>query len=36
LPTTYAIVALFAFVSGVHYVFQVARLMKESETETKD
>jgi len=33
LPTTYTIVALLAFVSGVHYVFQVARLMKEEETE---
>jgi len=31
LPTTYAIVALLAFVSGVHYVFQVAWLMKEEE-----
>jgi cardiolipin synthase len=32
LPTTYAIVVLLAFVSGVHYVFQVAKLMKEEET----
>jgi len=31
LPTTYAIVVLLAFVSGAHYVFQVARLMKEDE-----
>jgi cardiolipin synthase len=31
LPTTYSIVALLAFVSGVHYVFQVARLMKDEE-----
>lgn len=29
LPTTYFIVALLAFASGVHYIFQVARLMKE-------
>jgi cardiolipin synthase len=31
LPTTYTLVALIAFASGVHYVFQVARLMKEEE-----
>jgi hypothetical protein len=31
LPTTYAFVVLLAFVSGVHYVFQVAKLMKEEE-----
>jgi cardiolipin synthase len=31
LPTTYTLVALVAFASGVHYVFQVARLMKEEE-----
>lgn len=31
LPSTYTIVVLFAFVSGVHYVFQVSRLMKEEE-----
>jgi cardiolipin synthase len=31
LPTTYAMVALLAFVSGLHYIFQVARLMKEEE-----
>ena len=31
LPTTYTIVTLLAFVSGVHYVFQVARLMGEAE-----
>lgn len=31
LPTTYTIVVLLAFVSGVHYVFQVARLMNEDE-----
>jgi phosphatidylglycerophosphate synthase len=29
LPTTYTIVTLLAFVSGVHYVFQVATLMGE-------
>jgi cardiolipin synthase len=32
LPTTYTIVTLLAFVSGVHYVFQVARLMRDEET----
>ncbi|MGB7069815.1 MAG: CDP-alcohol phosphatidyltransferase family protein [Pyrinomonadaceae bacterium] len=31
LPTVYVIVVLFAFVSGVHYIFHVARLMKEEE-----
>lgn len=31
LPTAYAVVALMAFVSGVHYIFQVARLMNEGE-----
>jgi len=31
LPTTYTIVTLLAFVSGVHYVFQVATLMGEAE-----
>lgn len=29
LPTTYTIVALFAALSGVHYIFHVAKLMKE-------
>jgi len=29
LPTTYVIIVLLVFVSGIHYVFQVARLMKE-------
>lgn len=29
LPTTYFIVVLLVVISGVHYVFQVARLMKE-------
>ncbi len=31
LPTTYTVVAMLAFISGVHYVFQVARLMKQDE-----
>ena len=31
LPTTYTIVTLFAFLSGVHYIFYVARLMREAE-----
>ena len=31
LPTVYTIVAAFAFFSGVHYIFHVARLMKEEE-----
>ena len=31
LPTTYSIVVFFAFVSGVHYIFHVARLMKEED-----
>lgn len=31
LPTTYTIVVFLAFVSGVHYIFQVARLMKQAE-----
>lgn len=31
LPTIYAVVALFAFASGIHYVFFVAKLMNESE-----
>jgi cardiolipin synthase len=29
LPSVYTIVVLLAFVSGVHYIFHVARLMKE-------
>jgi len=33
LPTVYTIVALVAFVSGVHYIFHVARLMKDDEKE---
>lgn len=31
LPTTYFIVVLLAFVSGIHYIFHVARLMKMEE-----
>jgi cardiolipin synthase len=31
LPTTYSVVVFFAFVSGFHYIFHVARLMKEEE-----
>jgi cardiolipin synthase len=32
LPTTYFIVVLLAFASGFHYVFHVARLMRETES----
>ena len=31
LPTTYTIVTLFALLSGIHYIFHVARLMREAE-----
>ncbi len=31
LPTVYVIVVLFAAASGLHYVFQISRLMKEDE-----
>ncbi len=31
LPTTYFIVVLLAFVSGFHYVFHIARLMREAD-----
>ena len=34
LPTTYSIVVFFAFVSGVHYIFHVARLMREDDART--
>jgi cardiolipin synthase len=34
LPTTYSIVVFFAFVSGFHYIFHVARLMKEEEVKS--
>jgi cardiolipin synthase (CMP-forming) len=36
LPTTYSVVVFFAFVSGVHYIFHVARLMKEEDTKTPE
>ena len=32
LPTTYFIVVLLAFASGFHYVFHVARLMREADS----
>jgi len=31
LPTVYTTVALFAVLSGVHYIFFVARLMREAD-----
>jgi cardiolipin synthase len=31
LPTTYFIVVLLAFVSGIHYIFHVAKLMREDD-----
>jgi cardiolipin synthase (CMP-forming) len=34
LPTTYFIVVLLAFVSGIHYIFHVARLMREEDVAT--
>src|SRR5688572_20355889 len=34
LPTVYTSVAFFAVISGVHYVFHVARLMREEEART--
>ncbi len=36
LPTVYFIVVLLAFASGIHYIFHVARLMKDAEVETKN
>jgi cardiolipin synthase len=33
LPTTYVIVVFFAVVSGIHYIFQVAGLMKDNENQ---
>jgi cardiolipin synthase len=33
LPTVYTIVAAFAVFSGIHYIFHVARLMREAEKE---
>lgn len=35
LPTVYTAVAFFAVVSGVHYIFHVARLMKDEPVEPK-
>lgn len=35
LPVTYFFVVLLAFVSGFHYIFHVARLMKEAEKTSK-
>lgn len=35
LPTTYAIVAFFAVFSGIHYIFQVAGLMRAEEEQRK-
>jgi cardiolipin synthase (CMP-forming) len=35
LPTVYTLVALFAVVSGIHYIFHVARLMREEEAQSK-
>ena len=31
LPTTYVVVAAFAVFSGIHYIFHVAKLMREDE-----
>ena len=36
LPVTYSIVVLLAFISGFHYIFHVARLMKEAEKTSKN
>ena len=36
LPITYTIVVLLAFASGFHYIFFVARLMKDAEIETQN
>ncbi|HMT08663.1 MAG TPA: CDP-alcohol phosphatidyltransferase family protein [Pyrinomonadaceae bacterium] len=36
LPTVYITVAFFAFASGIHYIFQVMRLMRESEDANDD
>ena len=35
LPTVYFIVVLIAFVSGIHYIFHVAKLMREDEEKAK-
>jgi cardiolipin synthase (CMP-forming) len=36
LPTTYFIVVLLAAASGLHYIFHVARLMKEEESQNRE
>lgn len=36
LPTTYAITAAFAFFSGVHYIFHVAKLMNQEASENSE
>ena len=36
LPTVYFIVVLLAFVSGIHYIFHVAKLMKDAEVQPKE
>ena len=36
LPTVYFIVVLLAFASGIHYIFHVAKLMKEEEKTAKE
>lgn len=36
LPTVYFIVVLLAFVSGIHYIFHVANLMREEDGEVKN
>ena len=36
LPTIYTIVTLFAVSSGIHYIFHIARLMKEEPSPTRD
>ena len=35
LPTVYTLVALFAVVSGIHYIFHVARLMRDEEAQSE-
>src|SRR5437899_606752 len=36
LPTVYTVVVAFAVFSGIHYIFHVARLMRESDAEASD
>jgi len=36
LPTVYTLVALFAVVSGIHYIFHVARLMRDEEAQREE